>query len=197
MSHAPAIRYLLLGPRGLSAVESKHRNGTVSAAGDRWSYVKYDNYGNPAEHGEMTDARGRPPSEQVSQPAAELEEFLASCGHPTQIQRIVLVTHPRSATGTCTRPTVHIATSTRQVISLINRSPAPIAAGDRAELERLIIRDHRHHETRRRTHCARQTDQERCRNHGGVHSPRMTEPGRRQVPLVPDRVPSGRGHHLR
>ena len=89
------IDHLLLGPRGLFAIESKHRNGTVGAVGDRWSYVKYDN---PVEHGEMTDAQGRSPSEQVSQPAAEL--------------------------------------------------PAPVTPGDRAELERLIIRDHRHHGTR-------------------------------------------------
>jgi Nuclease-related domain len=144
------IDHLILGPRGLFAIESKHRNATVSCAGDRWSFIKYDNYGNLVDRGEIADNRGRSPSEQLNQPASQLEDFLRSRGHPVAIQRIVMFTHPRSRVGTCTNPTVHITTSVRQVTDLLDHSPAVIAVDEQAELERLIIRDHHHHQTRRR-----------------------------------------------
>jgi hypothetical protein len=142
------IDHLLLGPRGLFAIESKHRNATVHCAGDRWWFTKYDNYGNVVGRGEMTDQRGRSPSEQLNQPARLLEEFLRSRGHPVDIQRIVLLTHPRSRLGKCDHPTVHIVTSTAEVVSLLHRSSAVIGAGEREQLERLIVRDHRYYETR-------------------------------------------------
>jgi hypothetical protein len=99
--------------------------------------------------GEMTDQRGRSPSEQLNRPASMLEDFLRSRGHPVAIRRVVLLTHPRSRLGNCTGPTVDITTSTGQIIKRINTTPAAIAAGERAELERLIIRDHDHHQKRR------------------------------------------------
>ena len=147
-NRAGEIDHLLLGPRGLIAIEGKHRNATVHCAGDHWWYTKFDNYGNPVERGEMTDRRGRSPSQQVNEPASRLEAFLRSRGHPVAIQRFVLLTHPRSQLGNCTRPTVHIATTTGQVISALNDSPAAISGPDCDRLERLIIRDHRFHRER-------------------------------------------------
>jgi hypothetical protein len=40
------IDHLLLGPRGLFAIEVKNLNATVHVDGDRWRADKYDNYGN-------------------------------------------------------------------------------------------------------------------------------------------------------
>src|ERR1700677_3525512 len=57
------IDHLLLGPRGLVAIEGKHRNATVSCDGDRWWYVNYDKYGNAVDRGELADKRGRSPSQ--------------------------------------------------------------------------------------------------------------------------------------
>jgi hypothetical protein len=145
------IDHLLLGPRGLFAIEGKHRNATVHCAGDRWWYIKYDKYNNPVERGEMADKKGRSPSRQLNEPADQLEGFLRSRGHPIRIQRIVLLTHDRSRIGSTTNSTVHVATSTTQVTKLINRSPASIAENELAQLERLIVRDHKHRHQARRT----------------------------------------------
>lgn len=144
------IDHVLLGPNGLFAIEGKHRNATVHCAGDRWSYIKYDRYNNPVEQGEMADKKGRSPSQQLNEPADRLESFLRSRGHAIRIQRVVLLTHDRSRIGSCTNPTVHVATSTTQVTKLINRAPASIADDERVLLERLIVRDHAYHQARHR-----------------------------------------------
>jgi hypothetical protein len=58
-----------------------------------------------------------------------------------------LLSHPRSKVGTCTNLTVHIATSTDDVIGLLT-GPS-IEANQVAQIEQLILRDHRFHELRR------------------------------------------------
>jgi hypothetical protein len=140
------IDHLLLGPGGLFAIEGKHRNAMVHCEGDRWWFTKYDRYGNPVDRGEMADRGGRSPSEQLNEPASQLEEFLRSRGHPVAVQRVVLLTHPRSRVGSCVRPTVRITTSTDQIVDLVRGSPLVIAADEQAQLERLVIRDHRYHQ---------------------------------------------------
>lgn len=145
------IDHLLLGPRGLIAIEGKHRNATVHCDGDDWWFDRYDRYGNLVGRGEMCDRRGRSPSVQLNEPASLLEEFLRSRGHPVPVQRVVLLTHPRSRIGRCRNPTVRITTSTEDVIDLLNGSPPVLDAGQLAQLEHLIVRDHTFHEARRRT----------------------------------------------
>jgi hypothetical protein len=145
------IDQLLLGPGGLFAIEVKYRNATVSCDGDRWWFTRYDNYGKPVAQGELTDQRGRSPSEQVNQPASRLEDFLRSRRHRVQIQRIVALTHPRSRLGNCVRPTVLIVTSPSEVISLLKGSPPRIESDERHQLEELIIRDHQFHARRLRS----------------------------------------------
>jgi hypothetical protein len=143
------IDHLLLGPSGLFAIEVKHRNATVYCVGDRWWYIKYDRYGNQVDQNDMTDKRGRSPSQQLNEPADQIEGFLRSRGHPVALERIVLLTHSRSRLGNCTDPTVRVSTSTDDVIKLINASRPVITDDEREQLERLIIRDHQYHATRR------------------------------------------------
>jgi hypothetical protein len=145
------IDHLLLGPGGLIAIEGKHRNALVHCSGDHWWFTKFDNYGNAVERGELTDRRGRSPSQQVNEPASQLESFLRTRGHPVAIERVVLLTHPRSRVGNCLRPTVHIATTTGQVIGMLNDSAAALSGPEREQVERLIIRDHRFHAARQRS----------------------------------------------
>ncbi|MGI8449807.1 MAG: nuclease-related domain-containing protein [Streptosporangiaceae bacterium] len=141
------IDHLLLGPRGVFAIEVKNQNARVDCHGDQWWSTKYDKYGNPVEpRREMTDRRGRSPSVQLNEPASQLEGFLGSRGHPVVIGRIVVLIHPRAQLRSCTRPTVHVFTSVRQIFNLLNASPASITTAGCAELERLIIRDHHFHE---------------------------------------------------
>lgn len=53
------IDHVLLGPRGLVAIEVKNYSGVVSCDGDRWWVDKYDNYGNRKERLDLLD-KGRP-----------------------------------------------------------------------------------------------------------------------------------------
>jgi Nuclease-related domain len=143
------IDQLLLGPGGLIAIEVKHRNATVHCDGDEWWFDKYDRYGNLVDQGRIRDRRGRSPSAQLNEPASLLEEFLRSRGCPARIERVVLLTHPRSRIGTCRNPTVRMATSADDIIELLRRSRSALDATRRARLQQLIVRDHRFHESRR------------------------------------------------
>jgi Nuclease-related domain len=144
------IDHVLLGPRGLFAIEVKNQNATIDCHGDQWWSTKYDKYGNlVGPRREMSDRRGRSPSVQLNEPASQLEDFLRSRNCPATIGRVVVLTHPRAQLRSCTHPTVHICTSMRQIHNLLDSSRAAITATERAELERLIVRDHRFHEKRR------------------------------------------------
>jgi hypothetical protein len=99
----------------------------------------------------MADNRGRSPSQQVNEPASALEHFLRARGHPVAIQRVVMLTHPRSRLGNCVRPTVHIATTTGQVIGMLDDSTTALSGPERAQVERLIIRDHRFHSSKHKS----------------------------------------------
>jgi hypothetical protein len=146
------IDHVLLGPRGLFAIEVKNHNATVDCAGDQWWSTKYDKYGNlVGPRQQLADRRGRSPSVQLNEPASQLADFLRSRHHPVTIRRVVVLTHPRAQLRSCTRPTVDICTSVRQLRKLLNDSPVAIAAAERAELARLIIQDHRFHGQRRRS----------------------------------------------
>ena len=145
-NRAGEIDHLLLGPRGLIAIEVKYRNATVHCDGDTWWYDKYDRYGNLVEHGQpLADKRGRSPSQQLNQPAGLLENLLHSRGHRVPVQRVVLFTHHQSRLGTCRDRTVHIATSTAYVLALLRRQPASVNPAQATQIEHLITSDHQHH----------------------------------------------------
>jgi hypothetical protein len=144
------IDHLLLGPQGLVAIEVKYLNGVVHCDGDSWWLDKYDQYGNQVEpRKQIADRGGRSPSVQLNEPADQLAGFLSAQGHPVQVQRVVLFTHPRSRIGHCDNPTVRIGTSADAVVKLLKGTRLTVDAGQLAQLERLIMRDHRFHEGRR------------------------------------------------
>ena len=144
------IDHLLLGPKGLFAIEVKNINATVSIDGDRWRADKYDNYGNLVEQREVADRKGRSPSEQLNEPAAELERFLHERGQRVTVQRVVILTHRRSRVGSRRHPAVHVGTSTSYVLSLVHDSKQRLDAQQRTDVQRLIRRDHEFNERRRR-----------------------------------------------
>ena len=109
---------LLLGPTGLLAIEVKNINATVHVDGDRWQGDKYDNYGNLVEQRLIADRRGRSPSEQLNEPADELQRFLRERGQQVTIQRVVVLAHRRSRLAPAAAATVHVVTSTDDVLSL-------------------------------------------------------------------------------
>ena len=143
------IDHLLLGPVGLVAIEVKHRNATVYVSGDEWRFEKFDNYKNLVEEGLMADSRGRSPSQQLREPAAELEKFLAKRGQPIAIDPVVMLTHPRAGIGRCENVTVTIAYEVDYLIGLIGGWDARLEPGRLPKIERLIVKDHEFHEKQR------------------------------------------------
>jgi hypothetical protein len=144
------IDHLLLGPKGLFAIEVKNVNATIHIDGDRWRADKYDNYGNLVEQRLIEDRRGRSPSEQLNEPADELERFLRERGQRVTVQRMVVLTHKRSRVGPRRHPTVHVGTSTDYLLSLVNDADNTLNERQRADVQRLIRRDHDFNDRRRR-----------------------------------------------
>lgn len=146
------IDHVLLGPRGLFAIEVKNHNARIDVHGDQWRSTKYDRYGNPVGlRQEMSDGRGRSPSIQLSEPASQLAGFLRSRGQAVPVERVVVLTHDRAQLRSSTSPTVHICTSMTQIRKLLNASTVSVSAADRAEIARLIVKDHHHFNARRRS----------------------------------------------
>jgi Nuclease-related domain len=149
-NQAGEIDQLLLGPRGLIAIEVKYLNATVHCDGDHWRADKYDKYGHLVEQHPITDRGGRSPARQINETADVLEQFLHSRGHPLPIQRVVLLTHPRSRIGNIRSAGVRISTSAREIGQLARDSGIaldPVLAG---AIEYLVVGDHQRGETRRR-----------------------------------------------
>ena len=144
------IDHLLLGPRGLFAIEVKYRNATVYIDGDEWRYDKFDQWGNHVEQGSIEDRTGRSPSVQLNEPASELERFLHTRGQPVSITRVVILNHQRSKIGRYRDLTVRVGTSTDYIVALVNDSRAELPDSRRTQLVQLIERDHRYHADRRR-----------------------------------------------
>jgi hypothetical protein len=144
------IDQLLLGPRGLFAIEVKNLNATVHVDGDRWRADKYDNYGNLVEQRPVADRMGRSPSVQLNEPADDLERFLAERGQPAGIGRVVILAHRRSGLGPVRNPTVATLTSPGDLLTLIANSASRLDHGQRAAIAALIQRDHEFHGKRRR-----------------------------------------------
>jgi hypothetical protein len=140
------IDHLLLGPKGLWAIEVKNINATVRIDGDIWLADKYDRYGNPVDHYLIADRRGRSPSVQLNQPADALENFLRQRGKPAEINRVVVLMHPRSRLGRHAEETVHVAVGSKDVLKLINLSRGTLDRQRLTELKELIEHDHTFHD---------------------------------------------------
>jgi Nuclease-related domain len=149
------IDLVLVGPRGLFAIEVKYYNGTVSCDGDRWWVDRYDRSGRPTGREAMADARGRSPSTQLTDPARLLEQFLRSRGHQVPVQCIVLLTHASARLGRCTRPAVGLAASVPELLRLLRAEPADLPDAEVARLADRVRRDHEHYEPSRRPSARR------------------------------------------
>jgi Nuclease-related domain len=144
------IDYLLLGPGGLFAVEVKYVNGTFAITRERWRYVRFDRYGNQVGEGLLQDARRRPPNVQLAEPLGMLEQFLASRGQPARLRPVVLLNHPKAKISDCAADVgVEILTATVQLRDLVLAADEQVSTRKRADIERLIVRDHHFHEEHR------------------------------------------------
>jgi hypothetical protein len=144
------IDYLLIGPKGLWAIEVKNINATVRIDGDIWLADKYDRYGNAVDHYMITDRRGRSPSMQLNQPADTLQGYLRQRGQPVEVNRVVILVHPKSRLGQHADVTVRVAVGARELFKLVSGSPVTLDAKQHALVQALIQRDHKFHDKRRR-----------------------------------------------
>jgi hypothetical protein len=97
----------------------------------------------------MRDKKGRSPSQQVNEPAAALSRWLSTNKRGTPIIPVVLLTHSSARVGKMQNATVRVERSVRGLLSLLERSGYALDAGRRADIERLIRRDHEFHQAKR------------------------------------------------
>ncbi len=144
------IDALLLGPRGLFAIEEKYRNVRVYIRGDEWMAEQIDKYGKSrSARFPIRDGKGRSPSEQVKEPAAALSRWLSTSKRGTPITPVVLLSHPGARVGSIQDSTVRVERSVRRLLALVERSRYALDAERRADIERLIRRDHEFHKAKR------------------------------------------------
>ena len=144
------IDALLLGPHGLFAIEEKYRSIRVYVRGDEWTAQQIDKFGNPrSARVPMRDGKGRSPSEQVKEPVAALSRWLSTNKRGTPITPVVLLTHPSARVGHVQDPTVRIERSVPRLLTLIEGSGHALDPERRADIERLVRRDHNFHAAKR------------------------------------------------
>lgn len=103
------IDQLLVGPRGIFAIEIKNVNGVVHCDEDQWWRDKYDNYGKLLETNlPMADKGGRGPSRQLNEPTNLLQSHINKKLSIGRIQRAVILSHNKSMLGTLTSITVDV-----------------------------------------------------------------------------------------
>lgn len=126
------IGQLLIGPAGLIAMTSLYLEAAVHCHRDKWHAEK---------HGATThlvDSGGRSVSVQLNQSADQLQELLSAAGRNASIERVVLLNHPRSEPHSSFRPSVHIFTSTADLVTWLHKQPKALDRGARRQLEELI-----------------------------------------------------------
>ncbi len=146
------IDRMLVGPRGICALEIKYINGVVHFNGDEWWRDKYDRYGNLVEAGEpIVDRRGRSPSQQLNDAASQLQGFLNRHGHATQISRVVVLAHDRSQVGTTANRTVNGVCTVRALdVNILYPDDFPTLDPESVDhLVEQIEGDHQFHSNRR------------------------------------------------
>ncbi len=148
-NHRGEIDGVLLGPGGLFAIEVKYKNAKIHVDGDNWRSDRYDNYGNFKGSEPFIDGGGRSPSVQLNEPASELERVLRGHGQPVTVKRIVVFTHAKSQLASAKNLTVAVAPNPGAMVHYIKTAPAPLGVEQRAQVEELIVGDHRRHEARR------------------------------------------------
>jgi Nuclease-related domain len=145
------IDHLLIGPGGMWAIEVKSSPLHIHVNGDEWTYDKYDKYGNyVGESGKLTDNGGRSWGQQVTEPAAKLEEFLATRGLDVPIYTAVVVLHDRASFGELNNLKTVVSAGPEYFLSKIDEHWRDIDQPTRQTIVELAERDHKFHTQNRR-----------------------------------------------
>lgn len=142
--------HVLVGPRGVWAVEVKYRRVRLTVDGDHCWYEKLDRYGNVVETGWALDGRGRSWSQQVNDVAGDLARWLGRHQYDVGVCTAVMLTHAGAVLGPCENLTVHlIGTDPQRLLEAIAESPPSLDTEACEGIVRLIRRDHRFHAAKR------------------------------------------------
>lgn len=149
------LDHLLIGPRGVLAIEVKGRGIRVNVNADHWSFEKFDRYGNLVDHGVLADRGRRSWGQQVTEIASDLEQFLHSRGSAVTVETAVVVMHNRAEIGSCVDLRISaLSIGTDELLAEILDQPVTIDAERLEQVSNLIRRDHKFHakrKTQRRT----------------------------------------------
>ncbi|WP_320068238.1 nuclease-related domain-containing protein [Micromonospora sp. RTGN7] len=137
--------HVLVGPTGIWVAEGKYRRVRVTVTGDRWWFEKLDNWGNMVDEGPATDRSGRSWARQANDVAQDLSRWLARNGYRYPVSTAVMLTHHQAEVGECRDLTVNLVGSSPEHLLEELRGPAWLSPDDRAEVVRLIERDHHFH----------------------------------------------------
>jgi hypothetical protein len=145
------VDHLLVGPRGVWAIEVKRRAVRVHISGDHWSFEKFDRYGNLRDSGTLADRGGRSWGRQVSEIAGELERFLASRAQPVTVRTAVVLLHERGELGSSRDVGVDLfSVGPGFLLERVQAQETWHEESVRDAIARLVRRDHAFHAERRK-----------------------------------------------
>ena len=105
----------------------------------------------PAPPASLIPSHGEAAIVQLTEPLQLLEQFLERRGPPVRIQPVVLLNHPKARIDRCSDDVgVVVLTSTARLVRLVLGASAEIGASQLAQVEHLVVRDHRFHAAGRR-----------------------------------------------
>lgn len=160
------IDQVLIGPGGLFTIEVKYINGAVAINGDKWTFDKYDKYGNRVEQNRpIADKKGRSPSRQLNEPTDRMLEFLRKSMPTLSAYRIVVLSHERADLALAFQPTVTpVLLRSWSLSETVFSGGAPLNATEREKVVDLLKRDHAYNERRRDQNAADKTGQVRSKS---------------------------------
>lgn len=141
---------VLVGPRGVFAIEVKERSVRVFIHGDSWTAEKINKYGKPyGGRFRFRDGGGRSPARQVTEPANALSGWLRRNKQEIRVTPVVLLSHSSARIGSISQPTVRVESSVGRLLEFIEGVRGSLDAKKRADIERLVRRDHEFHEAKK------------------------------------------------
>lgn len=165
---------LLIGPRGVWAVEVKAYRARLHVDGKHWWYLRPGLADGPIE---ATDGNGRTWGEQVSQVAAGLATWLGDQQHPLVVRRAVVLVNDRASIEVCRNSGVDLVScDLAELVDAINGQAAFLRADQRKAIRHLIRRDHRFHLQRRLGREASRTASEGPEGDEADGAPPITAP---------------------
>ncbi len=143
--------HVLIGPRGVWAVEVKNRRVRLHAVADEWWFERFDRRGRVVGREAAVDGGGRSWGRQVSDVADGLAAWLAGNGQPVRVHTAVLLMHEHAVLGRCAHLAVSLlCTRPTGLLRAMAEQPAALSPAACAEIVRLARADHVGHARRRR-----------------------------------------------